>query len=73
MYKGNRYQTPWALNCPLLDPLVLNFFTGTLFLLQSNSSQTPGHFDRGVVGQQIKDMAIFETVDLIQGGMGTKG
>ncbi|XP_019849259.1 PREDICTED: unconventional myosin-IXa-like [Amphimedon queenslandica] len=36
--------------------------------IKSNSSQTPGHFDREVVGQQIKDMAIFETVDLIQGG-----
>lgn len=36
--------------------------------LKSNSSQTPGHFDREVVGQQIQHMAVFETVDFIQTG-----
>lgn len=36
--------------------------------LKSNNQQSPGHFDREVVGQQVQHMAIFETVDLIQTG-----
>jgi hypothetical protein len=36
--------------------------------IKSNSTQTPGYFDRELVSQQIKDMTLFETVDLIQGG-----
>ncbi len=36
--------------------------------MQSNNSQTPGQFDREAVSSQIDRMAIFETVDLIQGG-----
>ena len=38
------------------------------FSRQSNLSQSPGHFDREVMSQQIQHLAIFETVDLIQGG-----
>ena len=36
--------------------------------LCSNDKQTPGHFDKEVVGQQIQHMAVFETVDLMQCG-----
>lgn len=40
--------------------------------LVSNDKQTPGHFDKEVVGQQIQSMAIFETVDFIQCGRGLR-
>ena len=35
---------------------------------QSNSSQTVGYFDPKVVSAQIQSLAIFETVDYVQGG-----
>lgn len=36
--------------------------------IRSNISQTAGHFDKEVVGQQIQHMAVFETVDFMQCG-----
>ena len=36
--------------------------------IKSNSSQTPGYFDKEAVQHQIQYLAVFETVDLIQTG-----
>ncbi len=35
---------------------------------QSNNEQTPGQFDREYVSGQIQQLAVFETVDLVQTG-----
>lgn len=36
--------------------------------IQSNKEQTPGQFDRDFVCGQIQQLAVFETVDLVQTG-----
>lgn len=37
--------------------------------LRSNSSETPGRFDRATVMRQIRSLQVLETVNLMAGGM----
>lgn len=40
-----------------------------IYCIQANNLEKPSVFDRQVVGQQLKALQVFETVQLLQSGM----